>query len=170
MPAKKYTLGKVGVSTDEEDITLPSGATCRARRLGFQGMVDAGLLDNFDSLTAIVQTEHIGPNTGGIAGQPKATEADVQRATAEMIANKDKMSAAIELMDRVTAYVVVEPKVWINYQLTKEADADFDKRVEEAKKAEAIPVQAIGEVDKMHLLQWSMGGTADIPDALAAFR
>lgn len=161
MPAKKsYSLGK---SSEFHDLTLPSGATCQARRPGVQGLISAGLLDNFDELTALVKTEHIDANSPrGIASTPKVTAEDTEAATALLMKDKDKLATAFQMVDRLAAYVVTQPLVWVDYQLTGEADVAYAERVEQAAKDEAIPVRAVDLEDKMYLLQWAIGGTSDL--------
>lgn len=169
MPTKpKYTLGK---GSEGIDLTLPSGATCQARRPGVQGLIAAGMLDNFDQLTSLVKTEHIDKNTPrGIAAQEKVTAADVAHATKVMTEDSDKLMTALQLMDRLTAYVVIQPAVWVDYKMKDgdevESDEDFAKRAAKAKADEAIPVRVVDDNDKMFLLNWAVGGSAD----LAAFR
>lgn len=155
-----YTLGK---ASDLHDLTLPSGATCQARRPGVQGLISAGLLDNFDELTALVQTEHIGPNSlKGTA--PKVSPDDVAHVAKILNEDKGKIHTAFLLVDRLAAYVVTEPKVWVDYQFKDEPDEGFEKRAKEAKEAGAIPVRAIDLDDKMFLLQWAVGGTSDLAE------
>lgn len=155
-----YTLGK---ASDLHDLTLPSGATCQARRPGVQGLIAAGLLDNFDELTALVQTEHIGPNSlKGIAAASKVTPDDVAHVAKILNEDKGKIHTAFLLVDRLAAYVVTEPKVWVDYQFKDEAEEKFAERAKKAKEDGAIPVRAIDLDDKMFLLQWAVGGTSDL--------
>lgn len=164
--ASKYTLGRQS-SDGGHDLELPSGATCRARRPGVQGLITAGLLDNFDQLTALVQTEHIDPHTpkGQIAAARKVTADDVASA-ASIMADKEKLHTAFLTMDRIAAYCIMEPVVWIDYQLKDESDEDWDKRQAKATEDEALAVREIDLDDKMYVLNWAVGGVAD----LAAFR
>jgi hypothetical protein len=166
-PKKSYTLGQKGSAENLHDLELPSGATCQARRPGAQGMIEAGLLDNFDDLTALVKTEHVDPNmTGRIAGAAKVMPEEAQAAAKAMTLDKAKFEMALEMVDRLTAYVVVQPVVWVDYQLKNEPDDEWNRRQEHAAKNEAVDVRAVDLDDKMFLLQWAVGGSAD----LTAFR
>jgi hypothetical protein len=151
MPGK-YTLGQ---ASEGHDLTLPSGATCRARRPGSQGLIDAGLLDSFDELTSLVKTEHLDRGK-------KITAADTLAAVESFSANKDKFHSALLLMDRLAVAVVIQPKVWIDYQLIDETDAAFNKRKKAAADDHAIPVRLIELEDKSFLLQWAIGGSSDL--------
>jgi hypothetical protein len=168
MPGKqKYTLGSKAKANEFHDITLPSGATCQARRPGVQGLISIGILDSFDELTALVQTEHIGPNTtGGPGGQAKVTPDQAQAAGRAILADKDKLATTFWLMDSITAYCITTPSVWIDYQTKDETEDEFNIRSEQAAKDGSVAVREIDLDDKMFILSWAMGGTSD----LAAFR
>ena len=157
---KKYTLGQ---APDLHDVTLPSGATCQAKRPGVQGMIEAGLLDSFDELTALVQSEHIAPKTPqGMAAAEKVTPGQVKSATDILMADPSKLATAFHLIDRMVAGVVVQPPVWVDYQLKDEPDEEWTKRQEKALEDEALAVRSIDLDDKMFLVEWSIGGSGDL--------
>lgn len=157
---KKYTLGQ---APDLHDVTLPSGQTCQARRPGVQGMIEAGLLDSFDELTAIVQSEHIAPKTPqGMAAADKVTPGQVKSASDILMQDPTKLAAAFHLIDRMIAGVVVTPAVWVDYQMKDEPDKEWTKRQEKALEDEAVPVRQIDLDDKMFLVEWAVGGSPDI--------
>lgn len=183
----KYTLGSKIVEGGFHDLELPSGATCQARRPGVQGLIAAGLLDSFDDLTALVQTEHVETKS---TKPPTAKVTPAKVAATTQAVNKEQLHAALLLMDRLTVYVINEPKVWLDYPLKEELGDDGEPgpawvaRENEWKKAKEAydaaeateedhdvppPPIAVREVeidDKMYLLQWAVGGSAD----LKAFR
>lgn len=167
MPTKKKNPGKytLGRKSSLHDVELPSGATCQARRPGVQGLIAAGVLDNFDSLTSLIQTEHIDKKSS----RPPAAGAKVENAIEvgkALLADKAKMDAGFQLIDRLVAYVVTQPLVWIDYQLTGESDEDFAKREHEAERDEALAISEVDLEDRLYLMNWAVGGTSD----LAAFR
>lgn len=176
VPAGGYSIGRGSSPTDLVDVELPSGNICQARRPGVQGLIGAGLLDSLDELTALVQTEHIDPKTpSGMAAAQRVTAKQAEDATQALLADKDKLETAFTLIDRITAYVVVQPPVWVDYKLKVsdpgqesriETDDEFNRREEAAAKAGAIAVREVDDEDKMFLLQWCVGGTSD----LAGFR
>lgn len=166
MPTKKknYTLGRKG-RNQLHDLTLPSGATCQARRPGVQGFIAAGVLDSFDQLTSIVQVEHVDKNSTRPPSQ-RVTPADVAEGTKALLADSEKMNAGFQLIDRLAAYVVTEPAVWIDYQLKNESDEDWAKRQAKAEADEAIAISDVDLEDRIFLVNWAVGGSND----LAAFR
>lgn len=162
--AKKYTLGQ---ASDLHDVTLPSGATCQARRPGVQGLISAGLLDSFDDLTALIKTEHIDKHSiRGQATVSKVTPVEAKNAVDTLMADKEKLATAFHMVDRLVISVVTQPAVWIDYQLKDETDEDFAERARKARVDEAIPVRAVDLDDKMFLVNWAVGGSSD----LTAFR
>jgi len=157
-----YTLGQ-SVETDSDlfDLELPSGATCQAQRPGVQGLIGAGILDSFDSLTSLVNTEHIQKHTAqGMAQAARISREQAEKAAAGLMADPQKMAAGFQMVDRLTAYVVTQPLVWVDYQMTDESDADWAKR--EANESDRIPVRRIALEDKMFLMTWAVGGSADL--------
>lgn len=173
--AKSYTLGsKAAKNSGLHELTLPSGETCQARRPGAQGLIEAGLLDNFDELTALVQTQHIEPNSPkGIAAREKVTKEDEDAAAVALMADPEKLGTAFSLIDRLTVYVVTAPLLWVDYKLKVkdpaakdgervETDEEFSKREEDATKNKLVAVRLVDLDDKMWLLGWAMGGQPDL--------
>lgn len=165
---KKYSLG---AKTDDglHDVDLPSGHTVQAKRPGVQGLIAAGLLDNFDELTALVQTEHIEPQTpkGRSAAASQKVTPDQTKAAAEaLMKDPSKLATAFHLLDRLVAHIVVQPPVWIDYQGKDEPDEEWEARQDKAKEDGAYAVREVDIEDRMFLLNWSIGGSAD----LTAFR
>jgi len=150
-----YTLGTKGGSDSLFDLTVPSGATCQVRRPGVHGLIKAGILDSMDSLTALVQTEHIDRAN---VGARKAAEA---KAVGKFAGDMSQVSAGIELIDVLCCYVVVQPALY------RPADYEKDgKHFGEEIPAGAVSVLDTDIIDRMFILQWAVGGTTD----LSAFR
>ena len=155
-----YTLG----SKSREmlvDLTLPSGETCEARRPGVQGFIRAGIIDSFDELTSLVQTEHVQQKS---SRPQKVTKEQALAAGQAMMVDKAKLEAGFELIDRLAAHTITQPEVWIDYQLTNESDEDWEAR--QARELHRVPITVVGLDDKVFLMQWAVGGAAD----LKAFR
>lgn len=165
MPAKKRsgkTLGQ-GKYGSVTDLTLPSGETCSARRPGVQGLIAAGLLDNFDQLTALVQTEHIEKHSNRpVAAREQLTDAERVQAGLALIKDQDKLHAGFMLIDKLVAFIVTEPRVWIDYQTKDEDDEAFQRRLELAEASGAIGVRDIDLNDKVYLVNWAVGGSSDL--------
>jgi len=157
-PASKYNLGVATADSGERlwDLKVPSGALCQVRRPGVPGLVAAGILDSVDSLSALVQTEHIAPN-----------DAKGQKAGAVAIANSpDAMAAGFALVDKLTAYTVVQPAIWVDYRFKGESDVDWNARQQDAEARRATKVSDVDIVDRLFIMQWAVGGSDD----LKAFR
>lgn len=169
MPGKsrnnsKYTLGRRRDQGEFLDLTLPSGNTCQVRRPGVVQMIREGVLDNFDELTALVQSEHIEPKTpaGQIAAARKVEAADVQGAIKNLMTDKDKLLSAFHLVDKIVVAAVSQPPVWVDYQGADETDADFAIRQRRAEADEAVAVRDIDLDDKVFIVNWAVGGSSDL--------
>lgn len=167
MPGKKrnskYTMGRRNEG-GLVDLTLPSGDTCQAKRVGPAEMIRIGILDSFDELTALVQEEHIAPKTtaGQIAAAKRVEPAEAQAAVQALIRDKDKLAASFHLVDRMVVGVVAQPPVWIDYQTKDETEAEFADRAAKAEADEAVAVRDIDLEDKMFIVNWAMGGSRDL--------
>lgn len=133
---KQYSLGR----TDASDLLLPSGNTCLVKRPGVQGLIKAGLLDSLDSLTAIVQVDHIDAN------DPKKMAA----AVGKMSADPTRIAEALVVVDKAVCFAVVAPKVFM-------PPPDGETRMEGT-----IYADDVDEEDKMFIFQFLVGGTGDV--------
>lgn len=154
----KYTLGSRGREA-LFDLELPSGETCQVRRPGVQGLIAAGVLDSFDQLTSFVHTKHIEPHQRPAKGASVSKEA-----VDELARDPNKMAAGFQLIDRLVVHVVNQPRCWIDYQMIGESAEDFAKR--QAAAGDAVPIRDVDLGDKLFIVQWAVGGSAD----LKAFR
>lgn len=135
--ADKYAATHWGSGV--EDLLLPSGQLCLVQRPGIQGLMAAGLLNETDSLTALVS-----------AGN-KARTRKAPTIKAEDIATDPKaMADILALMDRVVCYVVLKPKI----ELTPANPSDMEAGV--------IYVSSVDLDDKMFLFNYAVGGTRDL--------
>lgn len=173
MPGKNRTTGKKSYTLGQRqrsqfglfDVELPSGDTCQAKRPGVQGLIQLGLLDNFDQLTAIVQMDHIAPNTP-VAARPKVTDGQMRDAAVALMNDPEALGGLLHMLDKLVAGIVVQPPVWIDYQVKDETDEAWEARQAKAEADDAVAVREIDMDDKMFLMNWAVGGSAD----LAAFR
>lgn len=162
------------------DLELPSGQLCEVRRVGVTGLVTAGLLDSIDSLTGIVQTEHVDRIQKG--ERVKLTKDDVKTFTGD----PKRLNEAMNLMDRVIEYVVTQPKVLRPVVrdergkpiLTAKVDRESGEPVmekdgvtpvqEETSLAEEdwVPGQVytpmVDLIDKTFIFQFVVGGVSDL--------
>ena len=130
----------LGITNKSFDLALPSGNVCRAVRPGAQGLIKAGLLDSMDQLTALVQNEHI--DSKDPRKLAKAVEA--------LSVNKDQLLQGLEMVDKCVAYVVQEPKVYLEPPAGEERDP------------ERIYADEVDLEDKMFIFNWAVGGTSDL--------
>lgn len=161
------------------DLELPSGETCQVRRPGVQGLIKANVLHSLDSLTAIVQTEVI----------PKAEGKPVTNVQA--VANDPvKFNAMMETVDKIVCHVVVQPRIESNLAPVLDTDgspsidgdgnvvtrelSDEEKDVAIAEWENTHPdvgmvfVDWIDSVDKMFIMNFAVGGSADLAEFRAA--
>lgn len=147
--ASKPTYG-IGLANKPMELDLPSGNTCLAIRPGAQGLIKEGLLDSLDQLTALVQKEHI---------DSKDPRKGLQSAVNAMAANPKDLMEGLEMVDKVIAFVVKEPKVWMD-------EYEKDGVTLKPRKPDRLYADGVDLEDKMFIFQWTVGGTAD----LARFR
>lgn len=161
------------------DLELPSGEMCQVKRPGVQGLIKAGVLHSLDSLTTIVQTETI-PTA---EGKPVPKESQVEA----VMADPEKFDRMMETVDKIVCHVVTQPKVVSN--LTPELDDNKQpvlkdgepvmRELTDEEKGNAVSeyeaehpdrglvfVDWIDTMDKMFIMNFAVGGSAD----LAQFR
>lgn len=150
---KQYGFGRA----DTTELLLPSGNTCLVKRPGVQGLIKAGLLDSLDSLTAIVQVDHIDAN------DPRK----MAEAVNKMTADPSRITEALDVVDKALCFAVVAPKVFRPIR-TDEADKPIlldGKEIpleDEERDAERIYTDEVDEEDKMFVFQFLVGGTRDV--------
>lgn len=148
----KYNLGHQAAQDDLHDVRVPSGALCQARRPGIKGLMKAGLLDSFDTLTALVQNEHIEPNSL----QPGT------KAKADKLPDPKAVEEGFALVDRLVVAVVVQPALYDPHLQKGETEEKREKRIAEAILEGKLSVEQVDLVDKMFLMNWAVGGSADL--------
>lgn len=121
------------------DLEVPSGQTCLVRRPGVEGLMKAGVLQDLDSLSAIVDQKHI----RRVQGKPEVD-------TAALLKDGKSLENVIHVAERITCYVVVKPEVHMT--------PDDSTRREPGK----IYADMIDLEDKMFILNYAVGGTRDL--------
>jgi len=147
------------------DLELPSGETCQVKRPGVQGLIKANVLHSMDSLTSIVQAETL----------PKAQGKPVTNVQAIMD-DPDKFNKMMETVDKIVIHVVTQPKLSSN--LVPVLDENGDPKLDEnqdpitreleldEREDDVVYVDYVDQVDKMYIMNFAVGGSAD----LAQFR
>lgn len=146
-----------------EDITCPSGQTCRVMVTpGIRGLVKLGVLDNMDSLSALVETEVVGPRQGKApktkGAGAKVTAGDKSRAQVkDLLGDPKSFTDAMDMVDKVVVAVVLDPPVL-------PAPEEGEER-----KAGAVYVDRhIRDIDKMFIFNHAVAGVRDLEDFRAS--
>lgn len=166
MPSSDFTPNNVWGSnpatSGEHELTLPSGQTCRAKKIGMEGLLEMGILDQADSLTAMAEKH---TSTRKVGGPDGPTEAKVNEAG--ILADPEAMKAVIGLTDRALPIIVVSPPVALHYSERMVGKTKHTKLLTEADRDEirllrGLPnlvfTDQVGFEDKMFLFDWASGG------------
>jgi hypothetical protein len=155
-------VSREGRGEDATILTLPSGNTCKVRRVGPEAFLTQGLIP--DRITPIVEKA---------IKSKKGMRPEQQ---AKMVKDPKQLGAAMEMMDRLLCYAVVEPTVLmppeclvcneINDsaadQHEDESRDDFHAYQPKPRQAGALYADRVDLDDKMFVMQFSMGGTRDL--------
>lgn len=163
-PTDNFTPNSVWADTTPagitEELTLPSGQTCAAVRMGMQGLLEAGILTEADSLTATVSAHT--RKVKGAKGRPDGVELD----EASMLRDPDALKGLITMADKALPHIVQSPRVVLHYKLQKDGSTKSLTPLERARiKQESdsplvVFTDQIGLDDKLFLFDWSVGGVA----------
>src|SRR5688572_26083592 len=93
-------------------LTLPSGQTCWAQVLGLQGVLEAGVMGEADSLTAFVGKQYV-RKVRGRKGVADGEEID----PGKLMGDPKALQKILKMVDGLTPFVVVEPKVKCHYRV-----------------------------------------------------
>lgn len=154
--SQNQTLGQSNVWANnnvgfEFDFTVPSGQTCRLVRKPLETLILEGVIDDIDSLTAIVESQHVGPKSRGRKKpsdrKPSKSDEEASMAARGLAMMKDENFAkSLEIMDKVLIAVVTQPKLSPNPAPGEEADPN------------KIYVRQVGLSDKTAIFSEVMGG------------
>jgi len=89
-----------------EDLELPSGQIALVRRPGLQGLIEAGVLRDMDTLTKIVAEEHI----HRVEGDAGVEEIRIKDKNA-LMNDEAALLNIMHVVDRVVVHCVVKPEV-----------------------------------------------------------
>lgn len=137
-----------------EQLTLPSGQTCIARRLGMEGLIEAGILAEADSLSGLVD-QHV-RKVRGAKGRTDGNELD-ERA---LLRDRDTMKAIITIADKAIPVVVAEPEVMLHY--TTDSSGKTSMIPLEDREPGQVYTDMIGLEDKMFLFEWAVGSLSNL--------
>lgn len=117
-----------------EDLTMPSGQVALVKRPGVEGLIKAGVLNDLDSLTGLVDSTHL--NKGAV--NVKSLTGDTKN-----------LENVLHVVDRVVCHVVMKPSVFMTPN-------DPTRR-----QAGVVYCDMIDVNDKMFIFNYAVGGTRD---------
>lgn len=136
----KYMPTAWGGSSDGlEDLVTPSGQLCLVKRPGVQRLMEAGVLRDIDTLSAIVNEAHI-----------KRVNGEKQVDTDSLSGDPEALANVVHVVDRVIVHCVVKPPI-------KMAPNDETSRKPDVVYADMIDIE-----DKMFIFQYAVGGTRSV--------
>ena len=157
MPAQaEYSAPAWGQSVFE-DFTVPSGGLILVKRLDFQDVIAAGLMDEFDQLSPTVEEKVIGPAKGKRPQDRKTKKlTKAQQAEADRKSMVDDMPQLARLMAQILPVIVKKPAISSTYV---QDDAGKWVQIEpEDREPGMIYVDSIPLTDQMAILEWAMEG------------
>lgn len=136
-----------------EDLTLPSGQTCRAKRLGLEGVMTSGILGEADSLTAYVGRQHVDRVRKGNGSTEEKLNAS------SVLKDPEALKAIVFLVDRAVPLIVETPPVQSHFV----PDGDTTRMLSAAEREDGvIYTDRIPLEDKMFLFNFSIGGSRSL--------
>lgn len=142
-----------------EFLTLPSGQTCNAKRLGLEGMIVAGLLGEADSLSSFIGKEHVVRFRDSKKGGQVTEEINAN----SMMRDPKALQRVMLMVDLAIPHIVVEPAVQAHVKVIEEATGHELPKTELVKRqAGVIYTDQISLDDKMFLFNYAVGGTRDL--------
>jgi len=152
----------------EEELTTPTGQTCRAKKMSIEAMIGAGLLAESDAITAQVAKHMKKVKPGG--KQPKKNaEPDID--VVSLMKDPSAVNDLVSMLDHIMPHIVVSPPVALHYTETTVGKTKVTKAIpEEAPEGQPsrqamreerpglVFTDQIGIEDKMWLFDWSAGG------------
>lgn len=144
--------GSTGIG-ELEDLKVPSGQLCLVKRVGPQGLMEAGILENVDTLTALVtkmieKSQGKKPQDRRRKGQDtnEITDADV----IEIMKKPEDLRQIMSVVNRAVIYCVVEPKIHETPEDPKERETS------------KVYIDQVDLNDRMFIFNFVVGGTRDL--------
>jgi hypothetical protein len=140
-------------------LELPSTQTCRAKVVGMQGVLEAGVMGEADSLTAFVGREYVRKVRGG-KGIPDREEID----PVELMKNPKTLQKIIKMVDGLMPHVIVDPRVMCHYEVINLGKEDEDTRMipPGERKSGVIYTDQIPLEDKMFIFNFALSGVKEV--------
>lgn len=150
MPPTNNVWANTAPTAVGENLTLPSGQTCIARRMGIEDLVEAGILEHADSLTSLVDEKHIQKVRGGkVADHDRINIQSVMK-------DPGALRSILTVADKALPMIVIDPTVKLHYVPTEDGKSTRMLGVDEREDG-VVYTDQIGLADKMELFSWAMG-------------
>lgn len=172
MPADSYTVSSWTPAghKSEREYTTSSGSKCLVRDLELEDVVELGLIDDLDSLTSLVKTEHIDRVNGKKPQDRKPKqltkaqqEEAEQESFKELMKDKSQFAKIATTMDKVVATCVLQPKLldpWVNDpNIATAENPDGRRKLEQNERdPEAAYLDYVTLVEKIGIFHEVFGG------------
>lgn len=161
-PANKYAPTTWG-APKLVDLEVPSGQLCQVMPPGVEQLIRAGVLENVDTLTSLIDSKHIKRVQGKTPAAKRGSTDDVilpdgSRLDKEsLLKDKDNLVKVFGLVDRVVVAMVVQPQV-----LPVPDDPAHRVSLDELGKHGQVYTDQIEMMDKMFIFQYAVGGGTDL--------
>ncbi len=164
-PQNKYAPTVWG-AVELYDFTCPSGQLVQLKKVSLSDLMQAGMLDEMDTLGSLMQSDAIDPAQGKRPSdrQPKkptkkeaaaAKEAEENAAVQELMKNPKQFGAMTRLMERMVCVMVVQPAIvspWMKDEKDEWAKIPAADRTEGVIYSDSVDFQ-----DQMALFGEAMG-------------
>lgn len=150
MPATDNKYAPTTWGQSAEELKVPSGQRCLARRPDTAALAKDGLLHKLDSLTATVHNKHVSRKAKGGKNSAKSQQMTEDIALAQLAKDPDKLAELLDAVDKIVILTVIEPPL----QLPPDNWHDREDGV--------VYVDTIDLEDKMYLTNFAVGGTRDV--------
>ncbi len=171
MPSK-YSLGQAGENKYEH--SLPSGSLCLMKDADLSALIAAGAVDNADSLTSLVQTEHVDRVKKGKksrhlqAKTPGAGDGLTAEGVLEIMADPKRWQPLERLINAVVVTCVLEPQVLPVPEAEKNPVPEGYERPEAGDGK--VYVDRVDLLDRLSVFARAMGPLMGRQEAMASFR
>lgn len=163
----KYGFGKTSSAARGVELKLPSKNArgdhnvVLVRVPNPQTLLAAGVLDSFDSLTALVKTEHFDRIDIAQSADPEAAMAKIAAGVSKLAESKEALLDGLGMVDKIVAHCVLEPAV---YLAPPEGEEWTPEQVDALESGAAVFVGDVDLDDKMFIMQYEVGGTTDLEE------
>jgi hypothetical protein len=163
MPAQtEYDIPAGWGTSPYVDLELPSGGKILAKRLDFEAIVAADLIDEFDKLSPAAEENVVGPAKGKKPADRQAKK-PTKKQLAEQAAKEQReffksasFTGMVSIMSRLLPFVVIKPPVLSSVE--KGPDGNWATIPPEDREEGRVYSDSIPLGDQMHIFSWCMEG------------